>query len=1270
MTYPIVSARSSGSRIWDIDGNEYIDVTMGFGTYLFGHNPDFIRVAIEKQLATGIEIGPQNALAGELAQRLSELSGMDRVTFCTTGSEAVMGAVRAARTVTGRDQVVYFSGDYHGIHEEVLAKGLWTQGRPRTLPIAPGIPRELVSQVHVLPWGDPASLEWIRANAGALAAVLVEPVQSRRPEFQPKEFLVAIRELTRQAGVALIFDEIVTGFRLDLRGAQAWYGIEADLATYGKIVGGGLPIGVIAGKRAYLDAFDGGMWRYGDDSIPEAGVTFFAGTFVRHPLAMAAAKAVLDHLQAQGPSLQRALTERTARFVETLNAFFTGEGIDLHINTCASIWYFGHGVRFRHFSLLFHHLRELGIHVWEGRPCFMSTAHTEEDIARIDAAIRQAVQRMRAGGFIGEAAPQIPASGPFPLTEAQQEIWLTSRLDPSAAPSFNESCALSFRGAFDRAAMETALQQLVRRHEALRTGFDSEGLHQTVSEVPAPPLRVDDLSARPAAEREAACALLIHEEVARPFELAAPPLLRARVICLADNHHVLALTVHHLVCDGWSYDVMTRDLAALYTLACRGGRDERPMPVQFRDYARLMAETRADARHEADLAYWLNALAAPPPAIDWPADLPRPPVRSFAGAMEVAPVDGSLLEAIKQLGARNRCTLFSTLMAVYAVLVHRLTGQRDLVVGVPAAGQQLMDGKELVGHCASLLPLRFRIEPDQPFTALLAQAQRALLEGYEHQGITFGTLLKALQVPRDPSRPPLIQATFNVDPAMYGIQFGDLQTDIVINPRSGYQFEHSLNIVAYSDRLRMECNYNTDLFTAETIQRWLGHFLNAARALAANEQLPVGAVPLLSPEQERNRLVAWNPPTSPYPQRCIHELFEEQAASHPDRVALSFEGRTMSYGQLNAQANRLARHLVSLGVQPDQPVGLCAERSLDMVVGLLGILKAGGAYLPLDPAHPRERLAMQIADAQPTIIVAQARHASGLAGQSVLLDDERAAWRALSSDNLSPKERGASHQPSQLAYILYTSGSTGQPKGVLVEHKSVVRLVKDVTYVRLGPDERMIHLSPLAFDASTFELWGALLNGARLAILPPGPFTLDALARLIRDEQTTLLWITTGLFHTLVDEHPEGLDPVKQVLTGGEVTSGRHIRRLLERYPDMVVIHCYGPTESTTFTTAEPLSRGTEFGDPPPLGRAIDRTQVYVLDEQRRALSHWRRRRVVHRWRRARARVFESPGIDARRIYSESAAGRARATGCTDRAIGRAGGRTAKWSSSGVATTR
>ncbi len=322
IVYPIVTDRSKGSRLWDIDGNEYIDLVNGFGPIMLGHRPDFVEKAIEQQLHAGFETGPQTPLAGEVAKLFCEMTGNDRMSFCNTGSEAVLAALRVSRTVTGRNKVVMFTGDYHGMFDEVLVKGFKDKaGQQQAAPIAPGIPRESVSNMIVLDYGTPQSLEWIRQNAKDLAAVLVEPVQSRHPDLQPVEFLKELRKITQDAGAALIFDEIVTGFRVHPGGCQALFGIRADLATYGKVVAGGMPIGILAGKTQFMDALDGGMWQYGDDSYPEVGVTFFAGTFVRHPLAVAAARAVLQHLKERGPSLQEQLTARTAGLVRTLNEF-------------------------------------------------------------------------------------------------------------------------------------------------------------------------------------------------------------------------------------------------------------------------------------------------------------------------------------------------------------------------------------------------------------------------------------------------------------------------------------------------------------------------------------------------------------------------------------------------------------------------------------------------------------------------------------------------------------------------------------------------------------------------------------------------------------------------------------------------------------------------------------------------------------------------------------------------------------------------------------
>ena len=413
MVYPIVAQRSQGARIWDIDGNEYVDVTMGFGTNLFGHSPSFITDAVRRQLDDGIEVGPSSRLAGEVAELFCDITGNERVTFCSTGSEAILGAIRLARTVTGRTKIATTSEAYHGICDEVLVRS--AGGRPQ--PIAPGIPAHAVSEVIVLDWTNPAAaLDLLRAHAHELAAVLVESVQSRRPELQPVDFIREVRRITAESGTAFILDEVITGFRAHPGGVQALWNIRADLVTYGKVIGGGMPIGAIGGRAEYMDALDGGPWQYGDASFPETGVTFFAGTYVRHPLAMAAAKAVLEHIRDAGPSLQRDLAARTEKFTAELNTFFESEGAAIRATHFSSMMYFQFGEAFRHPGLLFFHLREKGLHIWEGRPWFLSTAHTESDIQFILTTFRETIADLKAAGFLGEPSPsavppvQIPAA--------------------------------------------------------------------------------------------------------------------------------------------------------------------------------------------------------------------------------------------------------------------------------------------------------------------------------------------------------------------------------------------------------------------------------------------------------------------------------------------------------------------------------------------------------------------------------------------------------------------------------------------------------------------------------------------------------------------------------------------------------------------------------------------------------------------------------------------------------------------------------------------
>jgi glutamate-1-semialdehyde aminotransferase len=427
--YPIVVERSLGSRLWDIDGNEYVDLTCGFGSNFLGYSASPVVEAIERQLRQGYEIGPQHPLAGAVAAKIARFTGLPRVVFCNTGSEAVLGAVRLARTATGRHTVVMFNGAYHGINDEVIVRG-GKNGRP--VPAAAGVPPGAVENVRVLDYGSPEALRFIAEHGDELAAVLVEPVQSRHPDLQPREFLHEVRRLTEKCGAALIFDEVITGFRLQPGGAQAYFGVRADLATYGKVIGGGLPIGVIAGEARFMDGLDGGHWQYGDDSIPPAGVTYFAGTFVRHPLALAAADAVLSHLDREGPGLYEALNARAARLVHALNGFFGEAGAPLKLESCGSLMKLHYTEDVPYGELLYTLLRLNGVHAWDARPMFLTTAHTDEDIERIVAAFRASVAAFFPACGLAVATPQAanPQGGEAPVAGARLGK------DPSGRPAW------------------------------------------------------------------------------------------------------------------------------------------------------------------------------------------------------------------------------------------------------------------------------------------------------------------------------------------------------------------------------------------------------------------------------------------------------------------------------------------------------------------------------------------------------------------------------------------------------------------------------------------------------------------------------------------------------------------------------------------------------------------------------------------------------------------------------------------------------------------
>ncbi len=1188
MVYPIVSERSKGSTIWDIDGNDYVDVTMGFGTYFFGHSPDWLIAAVQKQLHHGIEIGPQSASAGAIARDICEFSGMERATFCNTGSEAVMAALRLARMVTGRTRVACFTGDYHGMFDEVLVRGSWVNGEYRAQPVAPGIPDSSVENILVLDYGTPETLEILRRHANELAAILVEPVQSRRPDLQPKAFVKELRAISERAGVALIFDEVVTGFRCHPGGAQAMFGVQADLATYGKVLGGGIPIGVLAGKRKFMDGLDGGTWQYGDDSRPEAGITFFAGTFVRHPLAMAAARAVIAHLREQGPGLQLRMTERTALLARTLNENFAAAGVPLHVPHFSAVAGLEYAPELTHASLLWYYLREKGIHIWEGRPMYLTSAHTDEDFDRVISAFRDSVGEMQEAGFLpqrpsGSTALDVPATFPrfdsAPITEAQSEILAAVQMGDTANRAFNESLTIDLQGVLDLSALEKSVLHIMQRHASLRSTFRPTELRQIFLPIP-------EAVSLPVEERRA-LKDLCEAATATVFDLVNGPLTVWQLARLGPDHHALIFTAHHIICDGWSTGMIVDELSKSYN-AFRAGKI--PMlapPMSFADYARGLDAKKDENANDRD--FWLDQFREAAPVLELQVDHVRPILKTYAGGFDSIAVPPGLFESLQTHSPTLGGTLFATLLAAFATLLNRLTGQSDLVVGVPSAGQTLAGCDELIGHCLNFLPLRVRCPENATFQSFAKDVRRVVLDSYDHQNFTFGRLVQELKIPRDPARLPLVSAVFNIDRSGFDqLKFDGLSTDVRTNPKQSVNFELFFNVVQSDAMLIVECEYNSDIFAPVTIRRWLNQYLVLLEAVCAKPEAEIVSLELLS-HSEPGLLNLWSGRTTKYPRdSTIAQVFDAVATMHADRPALVQGDEVVSYRELRHRACSLARELGPLS--PGTPVGIVASGSLDVIVGILGILMAGGAYLPIDPSLPDERIEFMLNEAGVTMVVTDGTF--NLASRHMLaIPREAVPCDALPASNA---------EATDAAYVLYTSGSTGTPKGVLVPHRAVIRLVRGTDYMEFRHNEVFLQAAPLSFDASTFEIWGALLNGAKLVVLPKGSYGLDRIAYALRSHAVTTLWLTSGLFQTMVDEHLEAMTGVRNLLAGGDVLSIPHLRRAMTAMPSTRFVNGYGPTENTTFTTCHTITSDDLLRPSVPIGKPIPNSTVLILDHEKR----------------------------------------------------------------------
>ena len=817
--------------------------------------------------------------------------------------------------------------------------------------------------------------------------------------------------------------------------------------------------------------------------------------------------------------------------------------------------------------------------------------------------------------------PSISREEALPLSFAQQRLWFLDQLEGSSI-AYNMPSAVRICGSLDPSVLEQAINEVVRRHEILRTTFpavDGQPVQQIAPTLDIP-LNLIDLqselgtSREPEAEQEEIFQQAVARESQWPFDLAEGPLLRVTLFKFAPQEYRLLSNMHHIISDGWSTGIFIRELTQLY--AAYTAEQPSPLPdlsLQYADFAHWQRQWLDGEVLDRQLDYWREHLEGAPPFLDLPTDRPRPRVQTFNGGFEPFELEPDWVTQFQALSQQTGTSLFMIFQAALVTLLFRYSDQTDIVVGVPIANRNRRDIEPLIGFFVNTLALRTDLSDYPTFLELLTQVQQATLGAYAHQDVPFEQVVEDLRPERNLSYTPLFQVMFAWQNAyrepltLPGLALTPIELE-----RGTAKFDLILSLGEITTKTAAGSQttitggfeYNTDLFEAETIRRMIGHFKALLRGILTEPAQSIAELPLLT-DRERAQLVGdWNNTQTNYPRElCIHQLFEEQAGRFADQPALIMpavessggEAQQLTYQQLNARANQVAHHLRRRGVQPGQLVGLCAERSLELIVGLLGILKAGGAYLPLEPGYPAERLRFMLEDTQVSVLLTQQALVDQLSDQAAQLICLDADWPAIAAESVENLPNQVS--PDYLAYVCYTSGSTGRPKGACIPHRAVVRLVKETYFARLDAAEVFLQFAPVPFDASTLEIWGPLLNGARLVIFPPHLPSLRELGQVLTDYQVTTLWLTSGLFHQMVDDHLEGLRSVRQLLAGGDVLSVPHVQKVFQELDGCQLINGYGPTENTTFTCCHSIGATEKLGQSVPIGRPIANTQVYILDD-------------------------------------------------------------------------
>ncbi|MCO7224345.1 non-ribosomal peptide synthetase/type I polyketide synthase [Pleionea sp. CnH1-48] len=1203
MCHLVVAEESKGCRFKDIDGNEYLDTCMGFTVNMFGHSPDFVVDAVTKQLSKGMILGPQSDKVGEVAKMICELTGIERVAFTNSGTEAVMAALRVARSVTGRQKVVRFSTSYHGTFDGILARA----DEEGAAPLANGVVQSMVDDTLVLNYGSKKSLQQIEALGEDIAAVLVEPVQSRNLALQPVEYLKELRRLTEEKGIALIFDEIIFGFRSHPGGIQARWGIRADLVTYGKVVGGGLPIGVFGGKSKFMDAIDGGDWlsNHRKTELPETQTTFFAGTFCKHPLAMAAAHAVMTEIKRDKGAIQKRLESVTTAFVEQVNVFFAEQEVPFKLSSFSSVYRFDplpsqDPEKFALESDLFFRLMlKKGVYVcyvWENRSGCFSSAHTPDDVQEIISAIKYAVWELRKGGFSFRAldlkrgkpdSKTLPEFDNKTLSSEERRMFVLSQMN-NGDLAYRLCGALKFSGEFDIERAKDTLRQLTQHHRALRTAYrieDGEVKRWVKAEV-EPMVYVAELGQK-----------TIQEAIApdpKAFRLDQAPLWRIGFIsCPEENHqaqHLMVLEFSHLISDGISISLFIQDFMTLYQ-----GQTLEPVNKEYEEYVIRESSFVQSDKYQQQLNYWQQQLQPVAEPIRLPADFPRPEQVDFTGDVNHFVIDAETTLALKETAKQHQCTVFNVLFSSFFVLLNKLSQQNDIAVGVPFDSRGHDGFERTLGMFAQSLVIRHQLKGETSFSELVQQVAERCNDAYDNSQLPLDRLTDTLELERDASR----NALFDV---MFIYEVGDERSiksdslDVVTIPMDVKASAFDLTFEITQERGCLSCRmiYASSLFKSETIAQWQEYFRYILSQIIDNPHSKVKDIELLNQATRHRLLKDFNSTQRDFDlDQTLTQLVSKSAATYSKRNAIKTAQGNLRYAELERAANILARRLQEQGAKSGRYVGILLPREASLIVAMLAVMKTGAAYVPMDPAYPKARLSYMLEKSAADILISSDNLWEQLDFEGTIIDPQKVLAETTPGKKIKKLDASLSTEP---AYTIFTSGSTGQPKGVVVGHRSLVNFV-------LGMDEALsfptqittLGLTSVSFDIFVLEVFLTLVKGGTLVLAnEEQSYDPKALTSLIKAAKVSVVQMTPSRLKLLLTTTNAAamFAGVKLMLVGGEAFPQQELNEL-QSIPDMKLFNVYGPTETTVWSSVKSLHETSKVT----LGAPIANTRMYVLDD-------------------------------------------------------------------------